>query len=81
MVLVAETLTAATLTYLSFIASWINRSRAGGVGSADAEDRGVNAALDAGNNAGASAMARLDRELRKPTGSARNNRGLQQSRL
>ena len=80
MVLVAETLTAATLTYLSFIASWINRSRAGGVGSADA-DRGVNAALDAGNNAGASAMARLDRELRKPTGSARNNRGLQQSRL
>jgi hypothetical protein len=48
------------------------------VGPAD-EDRGVNAALDAGNNAGASAMARLDREMRKPSGSARNNPGLKQS--
>ena len=42
-------------------------------------DRGVNAALDAGNNAGASAMARLEREVRKPSGSARNNAGAKQT--
>ena len=51
---------------------------AGGAGEAD-EDRGVDAALDAGNNAGASAMARLDREMRKPSGSARNNQGAKQA--
>ena len=42
-------------------------------------DRGVNAALDAGNNAGASAMARLEREVRKPSGSMRNNQGAKQT--